>query len=200
MGGSNSGRYGGRPTIESGLTLDLHRLIRQGLLVPGRYRRGSIVWTRVASDEQVGSVGYEARMEGDCGHVRLHYATTRAYNGDRRELDYAITLETTLQPFGGRRWWFVCPMTGALTFASRRAYRLGYRSKRETARDRALSRAFKLRQRLGGNGGIGDFIPKPKWLRWSTFNRQMAGIETAERITNLHMWALVEKFNHKHYL
>jgi hypothetical protein len=68
-----------------------------------------------------------------------------------------ITLTTRPQPFGGRRWFFICPRTsenamklhlpsGAYTFASRKAYRLGYRSQRETPRDRSLSRAFALPQ------------------------------------------------------
>ena len=79
------------------------------------------------------------------------------------------------QPFGGRRWWFVCPRTGrraaklhlpngAFTFASRQAYRLAYACQREPAHDRALRSAFKLRAKLGGDGGIGDYFPKPKWM------------------------------------
>jgi hypothetical protein len=94
---------------------------------------------------------------------------------------FAATLETRPQPFGGRRWWFVCPRSGhlvaklhlpngAYTFASRRACRPGYRSQREAPRDRSITRAFKLRDRLGGEGGIGDYIPKPKWMRWSTLS------------------------------
>ena len=135
MGGYNSGRHGGRPTVGSGLTLDLYKLIRQGLLKPGQYRGGSFIWTRVGSGERVGSVDYEAHMAADRGHVRLRYTSTRADNGEKRYLDYTISLETTPQTFGGRRW-FVCPRTaervsklhlpnGAYTFASRRAYRLG---------------------------------------------------------------------------
>jgi hypothetical protein len=39
--------------------------------------------------------------------------------------------------------------SGAYTFACRKAYRLAYRSQRETPRDRALSGAFALRRKLG---------------------------------------------------
>ena len=149
MGGYNSGRHGGRPTVGSGLTLDLYKLIRQGLLKPGQYRGGSIIWTRVGSGERVGWV------DTDRGHVRLRYTSTHAYNGEERYSDYTISLETTPQTFGGQRWWFVCPRTaervskrhlpnGAYTFASRRAYRLGYPSQRESPRDRSITRAFKL--------------------------------------------------------
>jgi len=205
MGGFNSGRSGGRPTPESGLTLNLYKLIRQGLK-PGQRVHGSIVWTRVGTGERVGTVGYEADTVGDCGHVRLRYTTTRAYDGEKRDSDYTIALETTPQPLGGRRWWFVCPKTGAhagklhlpngaYTFGSRRACRLEYRSQRETPRDRAINRAFKLRERLGGKGGIGDFVPKPKWMRWPTYESQMAKIEAAEGIVDAHMCALIENLH-----
>ena len=107
--------------------------------MPGQFRSGLIAWTRVGIGERVGSIGYEADMHCDCGRVRLHYTTTHAYNGEKRDSDYTITLETTSQPFGGLRWWFVCPRSGkrvselhlpngAYTFA----YRLGYLSQRET--------------------------------------------------------------------
>ncbi len=90
--------------------------------------------------------------------MRLHYTTTR-WDGERRESDYWIQLVTTHQPFGGRRWWFVCPRTGrraeklylpngAFTSATRQAYGLAYRSQRETKYDRAQRRALKLRDRL----------------------------------------------------
>src|ERR1700677_3557335 len=79
---------------------DLYKLIRQGLFKPGEYRGGSIIRTRVGSGERVGSVGYEAHMYGDCDHVRLHYTTTHAYNGQKRDSDYTIALETTSHPFG----------------------------------------------------------------------------------------------------
>ena len=208
MGGYNSGRHGGRPTVGSGLTLDLYKLIRQGLLKPGQYRGGSFIWTRVGSKERVGSVDYKAHMAADRGHVRLRYTSTHAYNGEERYSDYTISLETTPQTFGGRRWWFVCPRTaervsklhlpnGAYTFASRRAYRLGYPSQRESPRDRSITRAFKLRERLSGEGGFGDYIPKPKWMRLRTYEREIARIDAAEKINNAYLLELVQRLQAK---
>ena len=43
-------------------------------------------------------------------------------------------------------------------FASRKAHRLAYRCQRQSPYDRAISQAFKHRQRLGADGGIG--VPK----------------------------------------
>src|SRR5271166_4349345 len=196
MGGYGSGRSGGQPTVERGLTLGLYRLIRQKLLVPGQYRNGSIVWTRVGTGEQTAWMNFEAHMGVDSGHLRLRYTTTR-YDGEKRDSDYSITLVTTPQPFGGRRWWFQCPRSGdlvsklhlpngAYTFASRRAYRLGYRCQRESPRDRSVSRAFALREKIGGKGGIGDYIAKPKGVHRRTFERAMERVNRAEEIVEAH--------------
>jgi len=75
---------------------------------------------------------------------------------------------------------------GTYTFASRRAHRLAYRSQRETPPDRALSRAFALRRKLGATGGTGDYIAKPKGMHWRTFERAMARIRRAEDIVDMY--------------
>jgi hypothetical protein len=111
MGGYGSGRSGGRPTTENGLTLSLPKLMRDRLFRPGCAWGGSIVWTYTSTGERVGSIGYEAHLDQESGRVRLKYTTTR-WDGEKRESDYWIQLETTPQPLGGRRWWFVCPRTG----------------------------------------------------------------------------------------
>ena len=203
MGGYGSGRSGGRPTTESGLTLTLSKLLRDQLFRPGCAWGGSIVWTHTSTGERVGSIGYEAHLGPDSGRVRLKYTTTR-WDGEKRESDYWIQVETTPQPLGGRRWWFVCPRTGrraaklhlpngAFTFASRQAYRLAYACQREPAHDRALRRAFKLRGKLGVNGGIGDYVPKPKWMRWRTYERAMAKIDRAEEVVEEHTALLLDR-------
>jgi hypothetical protein len=123
------------------------------------------------------------------GAPDLHEHAPRS--GEKRHSDDWIELATTPQPLGGRRWWFVCPRTGqrvsklylppsAFTFASRRAYGLAYKSQRKAPYDRAISRAFKLRHRLGATGGIGDPIDKPKWMRRRTFERLVTQVEAAE--------------------
>jgi hypothetical protein len=205
MGGYGSGRSGGWLTTESGLTLNLSKLLRDGLVGPVSFRAGSLVWTNTWTGEQAGSIGYQAHLGQESGRVRLKYTTTR-WNGERRESDYWIQLETTPQPFGGRRWWFICPQTGvraaklylpdgAFTFASRRAYRLAYPCQREPAHERALRRAFKLRGKLGAEGGIGDYVRKPKWMRWRTFERMMARIDKAEEVVGAHTLILDRKLD-----
>jgi len=137
---------------------------------------------------------------GDDNVERPRVGLSSLIEGRKRASDYSIALATTPQPFGGRRWWFRCPRSGdlvgklhlpddAYTFASQRAHRLGYSSQRETPSDRATSRAFKLRERLGGKGAIGSYVPKPKWMRWSTYAHEIARVEAAEEIVEAHISA-----------
>jgi hypothetical protein len=201
MGGYGSGRSGGRPTTNSGLTLTLSELGQS--LRPGCMSSGSIVWTNTTTGERTGSIGYEAHLDQRCGRIRLIYTRT-GWDGERRVCDYWIGLETTPQHFGGRRWWFICPRTGkrtaklylpngAFTFASRQAYRLAYACQREPAHERALRRAFKLRAKLGADGGIGEYIPKPKWMRWRTFEQAMVHIDRVEAVVDAHTSLLLDR-------
>ena len=82
---------------------------------------------------------------------------------------------------------------GAFTFASRQAYRLAYACQREPAHDRALRRAFKLRGKLGGEGGIEDYIPKPKWMRWPTYERKLEEVFAAEEVVDAHLTGFIQK-------
>src|SRR4051794_13966265 len=79
-------------------TLDLYKLIRDGLLRPSS---GTLTWTYVGSSERVGSTV-----------IRSSWATSApgcTCTTSQPGSDYWIELATTPQPFGGRRWWFVCP-------------------------------------------------------------------------------------------
>jgi hypothetical protein len=94
-------------------------------------------WSIVGTGEEIASMGFEARLGEEEGYVRLHWTSTNRGSGERRQCENRITLTTRSQPFGGLRWWFVCPRTGqpaarlhlpsgAYTFACRKAYRLAY--------------------------------------------------------------------------
>jgi hypothetical protein len=204
MGGFGSGRSGGRPTVESALTLDINQLLRSGLIEPMTSRwNATLIWRTVATGEETSRIGYAAHLEEQSGHMRLNYIVTRGWTGEKIPVEYVVQLWTTPGRFGGRRWWFECPLTGrrvtklylpngATQFASRQAYRLPYASQREIPRDRALSRAFKARQRLGSRDGIHDYIRKPKWMRRPTFERLMAKVDAAEEIVDHHTALLAE--------
>ncbi|MEK4034041.1 hypothetical protein WOC76_13775 [Methylocystis sp. IM3] len=148
---------------------------------------------------------FESCLGEEAGYMNLRWASTDRRTNEKRECENHITLTTRPQPFGGRRWWFICPRTGRLAsrlhlpdgaynFACRVAYQLGYQSERRTPRDRALSRAFSLRQRLDNNGLIGSYIAKPKGMHWRTFERLVARIHEAEGIVQGHAARSLARF------
>ncbi len=51
MGGFGSGRYGGPPTVESGLTLDINRLLRHRNIVPGSHGFGTLKWSNATQND-----------------------------------------------------------------------------------------------------------------------------------------------------
>jgi len=75
---------------------------------------------------------------------------------------------------------------GARRFACRRAYRLAYVSQRGSAIDRAHRGQAKIKARLIGDCDPDewDLPPKPKWMRWHTYNRQVARYDRYEAILN----------------
>lgn len=62
--------------------------------------------------------------------------------------------------------------------------------------NRTISQAFKRRQRLGAEGGIGDPIDKPKGMRWATFDRKMDQVEAAEAVCNVRLFRFVQQLAH----
>lgn len=197
MGGNGSGRWGGRPTVERSLTLDLSRLLKTGWLKIGTSTTGTLRWSDAWRGGEIASVKFESCLGEQSGHVHLRWTSTDQLTGEKRECENRIALTTKPLPFGGRRWWFICPRTGRLatrlylpcgaySFACRRAYQLGYLSQRQTPRDRAVSRVFALRRRLGSQGGIGSYVAKPKGMHWRTFERALMRIAQAEDIVQGH--------------
>jgi hypothetical protein len=38
--------------------------------------------------------------------------------------------------------------------------------------------------KLGADGGIGDHIAKPKWMRWPTYDRKLEEVFAAEEVVD----------------
>ena len=208
MGGFGSGRHGGGPTVESSLTLDIDKLRRDALIVPGIYRRVSLTWSWTGTGERIADINMVVDTGDDAGVMHLQFVSRNHATGERSETDQPIRLTTIEQPFGGRRWYAICPYSGArcsklhlppgaTKFAARSAWRrLAYQVQREAPYDQALRRAFKLRARLGDKrGGIGDPIRKPRWMRWRTYERQLAEIECAEMQVEGHLAAFLDRLH-----
>ena len=104
MGGYGSGFQGTRrATVEDGLTLCISALLKKGAL-PGRITSGSLMWS-TAGREPHAVIGYHADMrDPDAAALKVEYRM------DAQPTSYVIGLVTTVPRYGGRRWWFLCPL------------------------------------------------------------------------------------------
>jgi hypothetical protein len=70
-------------------------------------------------------------------------------------------------------------------FLCRYCYRLAHVSQSESRWDRALRRANKIRQRLGGEPGMAATFPKkPKGMHRRTYDRLQENVYEAEMVAN----------------
>ncbi len=191
MGGFGSGRPSGsgRNTVESCRSIDVNQLHREGCLEPGR--RGSWQWTR--DGEKVASIIF--RSEAD--RLRLFYRV-RIGGGEWEAVEENINIARVPCRFGGSRPYFLCPgVVNGVTcgrrvaklhglgryFLCRHCYRLAYASQSEGGWDRALRRANKIRQRLGGDPGMA-FPDRPKGMWRRTYDRLRDNAFEAEMLAD----------------
>lgn len=203
MGGCNSGRHDGRPTVDDALTLDVNLLIRLRLIRAGECSFGTLTWThKMFRGDGPGTVvatsGYEASLlDPETASVRLHYTC------DNAPRDYRLRLTATPCHYGGLRWWWLCPITGrramklhlpagATRFASRTAHQIGYAIQRQSRMRRLLCRS----QRLFGKFGPGPILlaqgppPRLKGMHQRTYMQLSTAYEAAENQVDS-LWALL---------
>jgi hypothetical protein len=137
-------------------------------------------WQWLRNGEKVASI----QMRAEADRVVLTYRHRRG-DGDWKDEEYPVYLQRTACHLGGSRTWFICPavgcrrrvaiLYGGTIFACRQCHQLAYESTREDGGDRATRRADGIRRRLGWEPGIANGEgPKPKWMRWQTFDRLVA--------------------------
>ena len=181
MGGFGSGRHGGTVTAEGTASY----IIAANSLTRARLQMGHCATGTLHFGEERFAV--EAKVDTtdpSDPFIELTHQTRDDREGDRIVRD-RIRLIWTVPTYGGRRWWFRCPRTyckttklylpnGGWHFWSRQAYGLGYACQREGRFDRLQRRAAMLNRQLGGEGwGSWDSPPpKPKWMRWRTYERK----------------------------
>ena len=180
MGGYGSGEWRSAryARVEDCCVLGAAWLRSRGAIRAGCMVTGTASWTRRPSGELAASIWWEADLRDPAAPcVWLRYRAGAA------RVDEAVPLHRTAPNYGGTRWWFGCPRCGrrsatlylppgAERFRCRRCYRLAYQCQRETAPDRMLRRAHKLRARIGcAPGELPRMSQKPKWMRKRTYWR-----------------------------
>jgi hypothetical protein len=175
-----------RICLQEGLKLDINVLARRGLIVPGSaIGPHAIRW--VNSDGETIASGWVSADMGSDSEGLLHLQVG--------ELKQAITLVTLPRHYGGRQWFFMCPVTnrrasvlwlprGERQFASRKAWpgKVAYSSQFMTPADRAHLGKERIKKRLIGelDPEEWDLPPKPKWMRWRTYQRFVERFERYE--------------------
>lgn len=173
-------RFGlGKTTCEACLAIDVTRWHRENHLRPGA--AFTWVWSSGAG-VTIASIGVTVQA----GALILSYSHHGKYAEQR------IALTTTACPYGGTRPWFCCPGCGKragklhnaghpATFACRRCHDLAYVTQQEGPKFRGLSRANRLRAKLGGQPGMDAPIsPKPTGMHRRTYGRTVETIRTLE--------------------
>jgi hypothetical protein len=179
-----------RVSLESGLKLDLNRLRRQGLVNAGASTCAVVRWTNTSTSEEIAKGVITSNMEAK------HEGWLRIQLG---ELDQTIILVPKPRHFGGYQWYFVCPVinryasvlwmpSGADRFCSRHAWgrQVAYASQFADSDNRAHLGQAKIKSRLIGDldPDEWDFPPKPKWMRWRTYNRYVERYDAYEETLN----------------
>lgn len=208
MGGFGSGRSGSLPVIEDGLKLDLRRMRRHGQFLPDAHlANGKLIWSYTNSGEEIANIGYSFCSRGEHPWFRVKYTSTPR-GGEPISVDEQFDLERFPQPFGGHRWYFICPETGkraqclynppgATRFRSRHGFRvpLQYRSQCEDSASRHISQMHKVTYKMLDAGKpewrekyrAWDFPPKPPGMHWKTYNRHFERWEWYDAAS----WAMI---------
>lgn len=205
MGGYGSGRYGGRPTADASLRIDLAWMIRTGRVRFGAWSSGSLNWS--CGGDPSGSIGYRASMH-EPGQERLELSYTRGSGEDKEQVSQTVRLCHTVPHYGGKRWWMICPYrhirvgklylpNGGDRFASRQAWRLGYQCQRDAARERPFEQLFRLQKKLGSYQGWEAGLHRPKGMWQRTFDRHLERYWALDTECGMEMMALVGRLSKK---
>lgn len=168
MGGFGSGRYprhGRKARCEDTCGLDVRKLAREGLCVPGE--TFSRVW----------------RLNGERVLTRA-FVTAEAGLQVVAPVEF-LMFDRTPCHYGGERVWFRCPgcdFRRALLYSTAAGFRcsacagLTHRTQQENRGNRLIVKAKRLYERIGGGGVLlGSLTGKPPGMHWRTFHR----LETA---------------------
>ena len=182
------------PVVDDGLRLDVHRVV-----LAGKGYRGPFRWSWSRDGEPVGWISVTVALEGAASGA---LALTYRCNGV--SFDQRFQLEAEQCHFGGQRWFAICPATGSRAaklyslggagFHARNRYRrVAYRSQRASS---AINRTLDRRNRILFNklkGHDPGWAPKPKWMRWKTYDHWKGQLNQAEDGMDAHLAVLISR-------
>jgi hypothetical protein len=118
--------------------------------------------------------GFQVEIHGGDGGLLLSYEV------DGEQISGRVIIDHTPGTTGGQRAWFLCPkclrrvgvLYAADHFRCRHCHDLRYASQRETVTLRAIGKAQRIRQKLGGSADLTLPRPsRPKFMQRRTYKR-----------------------------
>jgi hypothetical protein len=155
MGGVNSGRRRSihRGVVEQYAAIDLRVLRRAGLLNAGQCTYTTLHWGNQAPE----SLGVRIFIDlSDTGDASMRIVRSE----DDGATIERVAIECVRCPYGGVRYYFLCPLIGVRCeqlfladgiFASRKAHKLTYASQSENELSRARRKVRKLHRQVEGD-------------------------------------------------
>ena len=195
MGGSGSGRYGGRPPRRAAAAWTsigctgkaaCDRVGRARFAGPAMARRwGPSACERPKGGSRSPIATDGATRNGRTSRSRSRSSGRRAPSGARAHGSSVPGVMNGV-PCGRRVGKLYGP---GRYFLCRHCYGLAYQSQREQPHERALRRANGIRMRLGGEPGIlCPFPEKPKGMHWRTYERLWQRVRDAEMMAEERLW------------
>ncbi len=211
MGGLGSGRRGWLPVVEQGLKLDLRHLRRQGFFDSDKLMGvAGITWFDTLTGSVKGRVVCTYSLMPEKGWLRLQYTASKP-GCEKCELDEFVQMLPFKQPYGGSRWYMICPATsqrcqclymplGETHFRSRGAFRSGiqYYSQGQSPKYRLIHQGQNVVEKVLRAAPsswqetelYGEFPPRPPRMRQQTYDKLLAKWESYESRSQ----AFIEKF------
>lgn len=112
--------YDKKTTVEECKSISTTFLKQHGYF--GGVRWGGMKWTR--GGEETGSISFMVSVQDWTGEVRFQYTQTQRHSGEKENLDYPVRLTATPCRYGGKRWWFICPLIKNSYACNRRVLKL----------------------------------------------------------------------------
>lgn len=99
--------------------LSIFWLKKHGYLESG-WQYGGIKWTYGLSGNE-SNIGFNVHIGGDGGdYIKLQYTHTSRGTGEKESMDFRVELTTTPCNYGGKRYWFICPLSKNGRYCGRR--------------------------------------------------------------------------------
>ena len=88
--------------------------------IGGGWRYGGIKWTYEMSGNE-SSISFTITTNGsESDNIKLQYTHTNRQTDEKEDMDFRVELATTPCNYGGKRYWFICPLSKNGRYCGRR--------------------------------------------------------------------------------